>query len=545
MSEMLPQYALPIVHLKWHLDHRSMGLVLGAGVSRPLGLPKWKDLVKDLQDYIAEQYPGSLTQIHGSLPYQSQVLFQMFERALLCDNEIRSLNEQERNIEVRVRWRRLIHSMLYKKLPNDESFQENLAAHPYLRTLTYVAKRSPLTVTYNFDDAIERILDEIREPEEREKTLPHQSIWSPRHKFRPDGQVIFHVNGFLPYNFDRRHSEELVFSETEFANKVYNTDSYENNFLVNHFGSTTCIFVGLSLNDASLKNQLRQASLLNPGHYNFLVYHINERTSELHDREKHAIYKTNFKLYNLITLFLDTDNLHSFLNLLLLDTDRFAQEIEPYIPWDRRTYYLVGPVCSGKSTIISYLRSFTTYEEWTEPRPVILHRRSDELNNEDENRADDWIDSQIDLKNKMLRRGEKCVHIMDRAPLDAFAFKKKDTWPHRAGEIIDRCCPQGRQLEQGGVILLEADPEELARRARARGQSGDADYFRRQQEDLKFVYSGTGCVVIDTRHLSIKEVVNRVAEHVFDCEYEPFDMQGRLEAIRERGSGFAEDSTDQ
>jgi hypothetical protein len=130
---------------------------LGSGVSGDLGIPKWKDLIDQLEAKLS--YPK------GKSPesYRAEQLFQFYSRKLIAELGWTDRNKMEAAINVG--WRSVVSGTLYKNFPkgggglNVKSYQEKIDAHPYLSELARLAASLQLVVSHNFDDALECAID--------------------------------------------------------------------------------------------------------------------------------------------------------------------------------------------------------------------------------------------------------------------------------------------------------------------------------------------------------------------------------------------------
>jgi hypothetical protein len=149
---------------------------------------------------------------------------------------------------------------------------------------------------------------------------------------------------------------------------------------------------------------------------------------------------------------------------------------------------------------------------------------------------------QIRLKNGRFQEARGGIHVMDRAPLDAFAFTPKGEQSAKADLIWQRVCVEYSPLEKGTVLFLKGRPEDLAMRQRWRGRSGDAGYIATQQRELAETYSWSDdrAYEIDTTGQSVDVVVRRMLRLIHLCEYRHFNFDRRLEEYRsgpEAGGG--------
>src|ERR1700738_3704915 len=80
----LKRYARPIVHMRSQITSKRFGLVLGAGVSKPLGFPDWRELVDRIADDPEVDGKHLLANVADRLSETSktQMLYQHFKSKL-------------------------------------------------------------------------------------------------------------------------------------------------------------------------------------------------------------------------------------------------------------------------------------------------------------------------------------------------------------------------------------------------------------------------------------------------------------------------------
>jgi SIR2-like protein len=322
MVSFLSQNIRLLVHIRYrHLRENKLGLCLGAGVSSEFGFPNWSDLIRRIARHPEIQGEGLLN-VSESLTSQSQFLFHKYQ-GNLADKGLMSGDEIVDLRKATLGWVRILHECLYREAQVEDA---ELRKHPYLWDLIPLIKASAMTVNYNFDDSIERMLysyyaPQIGSSDER----GFEVIWQPSTQFRRQNGVIYHPNGFLPYNTSDGLSDQIIFMEQEFADQLIDAGSGHYSCLLNHFSKHTLIFLGLSLSDTTLKHLLRVAARNNPGHFHYHIHWCaNEKPSR---REQDAIRQANFSVYNLVTLFLTTDEIKAVSRLILAD----QADLPPFI----------------------------------------------------------------------------------------------------------------------------------------------------------------------------------------------------------------------
>jgi hypothetical protein len=275
-SALLESTPRAVVHLRSQLHRKRLGLVFGSGASKDLGFPDWKQLVrriarhKDvdaqrlLNKFLAQPKPtlqnSKLLVEQRSLASLTQMLFGTYRARTITRKKLRSpltfLCEQE----IRTGWMKLIHQMLYSNV-STESRDRAILKHTYLPAFLDIIKKSPMTVNYNFDDTLEKLLMLNRDDEQKVTTRGYETTYKPNSQFKNKSGVIYHPNGFLPSVFEDGASPDVIFSDESFRDQLISAASGQYVQLSNFLFSNTCLLVGLSLEDSTLQHLLRQSAV--------------------------------------------------------------------------------------------------------------------------------------------------------------------------------------------------------------------------------------------------------------------------------------------
>lgn len=529
--EVLRLYSRPVAHMFRQLNDGRLGLVLGAGIHKALGCPDWRELVARISAH--PDVAGSVFRRDTDdtpLPILAQILFQHFRRRSTPAGG-NGYEEREHHRIAAAEFRSIIHQCLYQDVPADD--EELMEKDNFYCHYEKVIKRSPMTVTYNFDDSLERILLAGRTPAERQRSRGFETVTDARLQFRAPTGIVYHPNGYLPRSPLEAPAEALVFSEDSFADQLIDTMAGHFSSLLHHLSKNTCLLVGISLDDATLRHLLRQNAKINPGHYHYYVHYVHpEEGPDVEERR--ARRDANFEVFNLITLFLDQEMVGALGRLLsqpFVELRAKAAEAGATVSY---CYYLTGVPGVGKTTTSSYFKSLVTYDEWLERRLPEMGRPHVELSQQEREKVDSWVREQIGLKNRRLIDDERekgvGITMVDRCIPDAIAFSEDRGWQKKAGALLDAISPgeSNRTVHSGQVLLLEGDPRELAIRSKCRGKEAPADYISRLQEDTRRIYSEGGVFRLTTTGRSVFEVVKDVARVVHMDDYSPCDLHTLL-----------------
>jgi hypothetical protein len=118
-----------------------------------------------------------------------------------------------------------------------------------------------------------------------------------------------------------------VFAEDAFADQLIASMSGHYSSLLHHLFKHTCLFIGISLDDSTLKHLLRQNARINPGHYHYYIAYVAPGETIDHDRIA-TVRAANFEVYNLITLFLNNEDIAALGTLLTAGETEFKNVAE-------------------------------------------------------------------------------------------------------------------------------------------------------------------------------------------------------------------------
>jgi hypothetical protein len=533
-ANLLKRYPRAIAHMHWQLRVQRLVVVFGAGASKDLGFPTWKELVERVT-LSPDVKPSNLTkEVRKPLPIIAEAAFHVFRQSHL--EEIRKLSPNANDIDrlLTSRWVDLIHQCLYDGVP--EEMTEILKRDTVYQHLIPVVRASPITVNYNYDDTLQRILLHMRPSVEADRGF--ETVTDPNLPHSPHNTVLYHPNGFLPRNLLERTTDKIIFNEGTFAHQISDFMMGTFSSMLHHLSQRTNLFVGLSLDDETLRHMLHRSAILNPGHYHYHVEHCSSAV-ECPTPAMRAQAAANFETYNLITLFLNSADIAALGHCLAEkpeDIRAFAEESDVRLSY---TYYLVGVPGIGKTTTLSHFKDLTTWDEWLEERLPEMGKPFLTLTEEERLKVDTWIMNQVALKNLRLLDAERKdgigVTIVDRCVPDAVTFTQPEGWSEKAQSLLNAVSPGAskRKVYPGHVIFLAGDPKEIKIRADLKHREAGEKYIIGMQRALEIVYGKDGVTKVDANGLTIAQVIKEVARLVHLGEYSECNLHKRLEDIRD------------
>jgi hypothetical protein len=541
-----PRLPLWLTYLWQRLhEHDRLGLVLGAGVSKDAGIPMWNELINRLAKAVG--IPAKTLRQHKKEHFPETFLAEIFFRQHHT-KEDKSRNEPRdryHRLLVNSSWKYIVRECLYKDVETDD-FDTIAKRHKYLKPLAELVCKSGFTVTFNFDDIVDQAVtarvEEILQAAPDTKIANPEIIYHPKIEMRKNAPVIYHINGSLPHDELRRGSEDIILTEDAFADVLLSPSSQDADFVINQFSLRTFLLIGISLSDNSLKNILRSSAKRNPANYHFAIFHENDdapRSPEV----KADIFNAYYNVYNLISIFLTTDEIRALIEILKepkpdrLDNSLLGLGAGSTI---QRKYYIVGSVASGKSSTIDALRCFTTFEEFRGRIPKEMYQDDTTLTPAEQSVVDEYLFPALISKNLNMVQMNSGIRIMDRAFLDLFAFSKdgdKKEIKRKATELKERVRQRGRPLESGHIFFLKASPDAIeerllkrgARKAKGGKTGFEAPTLARQEKYLSDIYPIAA--PIDTSDLDSGDVAKKIAKEILLGEYKEFDFAARLDEI--------------
>lgn len=516
---LLTRYPRHIAFLRRQFFEEKLRFVFGAGISVPIKFPAWPALVQRIADKVdAKDLMGGKVEL-ASLTAKVQYLYEHFMHSQISTTKFN--DDRFKREEARARWNTVLRECLYEGT-------EPIEKHPYLGKLGELAKNSRFVITYNFDDAFEKLIGGLTAPASRSGKRPFNTIWSLTSQLREDVLTIYHPNGFIPSNRHDYSSDRIVFSDESFSNQIIGDQSASHSF-IHHFLQNTCILFGLSLEDVSLRQHLRKLALMAPGLNHVLVAHYDPSTPYSAEQQA-AISAANFEVYNLLTMFLTDEDIGSLCELITESSPDFCDRAARLGVQVKFTYYVTGGVAAGKTTAVGQFGNCYLYDEWVEPSPPVISRPYNELTATEKGQADEWIGRQFHLKNRALRNRPEGIHIVDRGPLDPLSFEDGPR-SARARALIESFRPgaAAHRVEDGQVILLQCPEEELRRRLISKNKFWGEDIIRKNTDALRNLYK-PGSYSVDSYAGGVDMTAKDISRLIFFQSYAPCDLDASLVA---------------
>ncbi|MBG8558321.1 SIR2 family protein [Pseudomonas qingdaonensis] len=521
-----------VCQLRAQLGKNKASLVLGAGVSRDLSLPMWEVLIDRMKSAMVSQAP-EVQAVDDAAGKAALVLFEIFTSYKKAELEQTGGYTSGALIEKKILsdWRGLIHKALYQDITPDGR-RAQIDAHPYFKEIIEFAKNSELTVTYNFDDFLEFGLScTDLNPTKHER--PYQTVWSHHTQFTKDKCVIYHPNGFLPFDHNKFQSENLIFSDGAFADQLLDGIGGGLSTLLHVLTKKTSILIGHSLTDSTLLHLLRKAASISPGNYNYFIRFTHE---ELDPQNRSAIFEANFNNYNLITLFFNSNDIREFLQAVTMPEVDFIQESDFLGLPTKYVYYMVGSIGIGKSTVISQFGSLVTLDEWFDERPSEMAHSPEQLSTSKTITIDDWTNEQFGKKNNYLDRKKVGVFLVDRSPLDPLTFVVDVSESDRAKSMLNNGIRPGlskKKIVSGEIIHMTGDVHEIWSRliTKRKESSWPPSKIDALQKKSLQIYESLRPKEVHATQRKEVDIVRDVAKVIFSCSYLPADLDQRMSDI--------------
>lgn len=522
-----PKLGRFLAHLFQRTRSGRLGLVTGAGISVDAGVPSWRNLLTRLSERSLELQVDLQDHMSSGLhpEYLGQIIYHR-----LRDGWGGDVSENLKEAHIDNGWAEAIHDAIYKDVEGD--INSIISAHPYLAQLRNLCQKVSLVINFNFDDLLSDAMGHQSGPAADSSGRPFSVVWRAPLVERHDATTIYHVNGLLPREALKKRSPQLIFTEDSFAAAAQRSPSVSAEYLFLRFIQNTMLLLGTSLSDNSLKNYLRKNKTKSPANHHYMIQWISQ-SDEVPEARRHDIFLANLELYNVITIFLTSQEINELLRFLNM-SERDARDFLDEYSEEKRSryhYYIVGPVASGKSSLIEQLRCFGTFEEWTRSPPREMYRSFSSLSPVEQNKVDDFVYRELKEKNRRMDTAGVGLHFMDRAPLDLYAFSATEDENIKKTRQLREKVTHSSPLRNGMIIFLHADGDRLVKRNLGRGRvpetSGNSEYLSKQATALREVYSPN--FDLDTGELDAGNVAQNVARFALLETYEEIDFSSVME----------------
>ena len=217
-------------YLGHQLFRGRLALILGAGISKPFGLPEWDDLISKLFEKKGDTKPADKT---------AAQLAEFFRLKYFEDDS--------------EGFKTAVHEALYENASADfKSLRENgtLAAFGALVMSSRRGSTSDV-INFNFDDLLELYLEY--------HGFVTDSVTNDVHWKQTADVNVYHPHGFLPFDTSKPRSDEIVLDQSSFSKVVGKEGDLWRQTAMSIFRRRTCLFVGLSGDDTNLDSMLIEA----------------------------------------------------------------------------------------------------------------------------------------------------------------------------------------------------------------------------------------------------------------------------------------------
>lgn len=232
---------------------KDLVLFLGAGLSKPYGMPTWNDLVLEIlfdqTDVARRLKPIDLSSRRALAAWLVDYYgYDPIILARLVKNEIRRQASRRHDAlgdsDPHTLFLEKVREHLYPKQPPVPREPTTLTAVANLIKRSSEDSGVTAVVSFNYDDLLERQLEGVE----------FRSIWSGR-RHRDKRLPILHPHGFLPRDGDCKDCD-IVFTEDDYHGLTTSIFHWALTAIVNFLRHNTVLFIGLSMLDPNLRRLL-------------------------------------------------------------------------------------------------------------------------------------------------------------------------------------------------------------------------------------------------------------------------------------------------
>jgi len=252
---------------------KDLVLFLGAGVSRPYGIPTWKDLVLEIlfdqTDVARRLEPIDLPSRRALAAWLVDYYeYDPIILARVVKNEIRRRARRSgESSDGRDLFLEKVREHLYPDHPPEPREPTALTAVADLVKRSAEDSGVAAVVSFNYDDLLERKLA---------GSVDFQPVWNAR-RSRDKGLPILHPHGYLPREGDHEVCD-IVFTEDDYHGLTTTVFHWALTSIVGYLRHSTVLFIGLSMLDPNLR-RLLDASYVHgdvPAHWHLQRRHTIE-----------------------------------------------------------------------------------------------------------------------------------------------------------------------------------------------------------------------------------------------------------------------------
>jgi hypothetical protein len=215
-----------------YLREKTLNLCVGSGISLNFKLPTWRDLINRC-------IKGSgidLLSLNINDPNLYLKIIEIIEK---------KANTEEKYLEI-------VYNSLYEFVDYDTTILNN----QLLKAFSCLINTSPkgyidTIISFNFDDIFEYYLSSF--------AYSFRCIYEYPSLISKGDIYIFHPHGFLPKNSKLNNSSNIILSRKSYLDRMTDSNSPWNIFLINQFLSKLHLFIGLSGNDPNVERSMHIA----------------------------------------------------------------------------------------------------------------------------------------------------------------------------------------------------------------------------------------------------------------------------------------------
>ena len=203
-------------------------IILGAGLSKPFGLPDWPELLFRLYAAKGETCPSDTPERQAE-----------YFRATHYKNDVQGLLNA-------------VYDGLYAKATYGFSELRKNNTLAAIGALIMASQRGSVAdvVTFNYDDLLELYL--------KYHGFVVASIHRRTHWHQSADVTLYHPHGFLPTNPSDTRSDDIVLDQSSYSQVIGKDNDVWRQTILNIMRRKTCIFIGISGQDNNLDSMMHE-----------------------------------------------------------------------------------------------------------------------------------------------------------------------------------------------------------------------------------------------------------------------------------------------